>query len=159
MKWASIAVLFSVVALSAAFGRIGETEAQILQRYGSPDTTIRVDDRETLEKFSWNDFRVLVYFLDGTSQGELIVGYRSVGETMSDGDINALLAANAGGSEWEALDSRRAERREWRLRDGTLLAYYNRGRIEPGLMIMTRAMRSKLALDHARNSRVDVAGF
>jgi hypothetical protein len=159
MKKAILALAWLFLVLPAGWGRIGEADDKITERYGNPDARDRIDEREWVCMYRLDDFRVVVFFLDGKSQGELFLGDRRIGQQLSEEKINALLAINAFGSEWEALDSRTASRREWRRRDGVLMAFYNQSGLDPGLMILTKALRAKLAEEKPRSGLWNLGQF
>jgi hypothetical protein len=98
-------LLIALMLSTSAFGRIGETTAEIEKRYGRPLETIR--DKGENRRYSFRTFNVVVGFDRGISQCEV---YQKKDNTrMTEPEIRGLLQANAGKSEWnyepdEALD-------------------------------------------------------
>ena len=87
-----IALMFS----TPAFARIGETTWELDKRYGRPLETKQ--DKVETRRYSFHGYTVLVALDQGTSQFEM---YRREDNTrMSEPEIQGLLQANAGKSEW-----------------------------------------------------------
>lgn len=84
--------------LQPAHARIGENEAQITKRYGKALQVIHTG-AITSRKYEFKGFTIMVSFDDkGVSRCET---YRKIDSSaMRDGEIDVLLAANAGGSQW-----------------------------------------------------------
>jgi hypothetical protein len=87
-----IALMFS----ASAFARIGETAKQIDKRYGQSLETIRKNGES--RRYSFRGFTVLVSFERGISQCE--VYQKNDNSRMTEAEIQGLLQANAGSSEW-----------------------------------------------------------
>jgi hypothetical protein len=93
----SLLLLFVALAFSAsAFARIGETTKQIGKRYGQPLETPR--SKGESRRYSFRGFTVLVSFERGISQCE--VYQKEDNSRMTEAEIQRLLQANAGRSEW-----------------------------------------------------------
>jgi hypothetical protein len=80
MKAKIFLALFSMlVAASALFAKIGETEAQTDDRYGKARG--QWDDYLGYKKlYRWHGFEVMVTFLDGVSQREMFVKIEGVAD-------------------------------------------------------------------------------
>ena len=91
-----ILIIIAFAFSRSAFARIGETTEQIDQRYGQPLETTRSNGES--RRYSFRGFNVLVCFERGISQCEV---YRKKDNSgMTEAEIQGLLQANAGNSEW-----------------------------------------------------------
>jgi hypothetical protein len=83
-----------------ALACIGETEAQIAGRYGSP-TAVKdgYAPNHKLQLYEFSGYTILVHFIGGKSQSEAFQKARR--EEMSPTEIATLLKANAISGEWE----------------------------------------------------------
>jgi hypothetical protein len=79
-----------------AFAGIGETTEQIGKRYGQPLETTR--SKGESRRYSFRGSTVLVFFERGISQCE--VYQKEDNSRMTEAEIQGLLQANAGRSEW-----------------------------------------------------------
>ena|SRR5438105_2998624 len=79
-----------------AFARIGETTEQLNKRYGKPLETTR--DKVETRRYRFRGYTVLVGLEKGISQCERY--QREDNYRMSEPEIQGLLQANAGKSEW-----------------------------------------------------------
>jgi hypothetical protein len=85
----ALVVLFG----SAAFARIGETEAQIEKRYGKPTSSSR-----STKGYLCKDFFIIVTFDNAVSGIETYEKRNAASLTTV--EIESLLEANAGGTKW-----------------------------------------------------------
>lgn len=106
-----------------AHSRLGETAAEIEQRYGKAIHLEKVDERFSMGRFKSMDFNVTVSFLDGKSQSEIFE--KENRSTFSDDEINAVLAANTFGFQWTKLGDNAFDR-SWKLGDAAI-AHYSLG--------------------------------
>lgn len=100
MNISLLAVAF-LFAASSAFARLGETEAQIEQRYGKP--TKIMDGQSATgavnRTYSYDIFHIVVGFIDGVSHMESVM--IKGGLKLDSEQISKLLAANApSGTHW-----------------------------------------------------------
>jgi hypothetical protein len=77
-----------------AFARIGETEAQIENRYGKP-----ISSSPSTKGYLYNDFFIIVTFDNCVSGIETFE--RRNRAPLSDVEIGSLLEANGGGTKWD----------------------------------------------------------
>ncbi len=93
-----------------AVARIGETDAEVANRYGAPtDVKNGYYPNHKLRLYEFNGFTILVHFYNGISQSE---AFQKAGkEEMTDNEVLGLMRANAGSGRWEATyaDQRIAE--------------------------------------------------
>jgi hypothetical protein len=100
-------LLIPFVALPTyVLARLGDTEADLIERYGQP--VQRVETVDGFPGVKGRTFRVSLitvtaYLLDKTCQYEQ---YSKVGG-VNDSEIDQILAANGAGQEWMALDKPR----------------------------------------------------
>ena len=145
-----IALMFS----TPAFARIGETTEQIDKRYGQPLETKR--DKEEIRRYSFRDFTVLVGVDRGISQCE--VYQKKDNSRMTEAEIQGLLQANAGKSDWNYEPDENLESFIYWSRDKrTRVAIYNLA--THGLMVTSKAFLARFA--HLVNSsdRKKMEGF
>lgn len=92
--------LFLIVLLfnTSAFARIGETTEQLTKRYGRPLKIIR-NNLES-RRYSFHGFTILVGLEGGISQCEIY--QKEDNSRMAEAEIQNLLQANAGRSEWRS---------------------------------------------------------
>lgn len=118
---------------SLAYARLGETEAQLVARFGAPvsrakEITITqgkfVDFGQKLT-FKQNDWRIECAVIDGHSAREV---YYHPGEWAED-QFTTVLTANAQGVKWTDIskDLRRKLMREWRRADGGTASWRQAG--------------------------------
>ena len=125
---------------ATAFGRIGETEAQIEKRYGKPTPS-----SSSTKGYFYKDLFIIVSFDDGVSGIETCE--KRDGASMSAGEIRRLLDANGDGTKWQepirnALEARYTQK--------TCFAEYNG--IANTLTIADYAALSRI---NARNQALD----
>ena len=81
--------------------RLGETEAQIAERYGQPlSINPGFSDQHLVKNYIYKGFNIVVHFLDGKSSGEL---FSKVIGDMADTEIATLLAANQPNGIWRLI--------------------------------------------------------
>ena len=98
----SLFVLF--LASSVCHARLGETEDQIVARYGKPTATGKVVDRLQYDSFRHGGYEIQVAFLDGKSQSETYLpnpdNSGPLHRKIEKFEVQILLDANALGSKW-----------------------------------------------------------
>jgi len=93
----TLGVLFCV---SSAFARIGETDAQIEARYGSPLASGQgYTSTHVIRSYQYHDYSIQVDFLDGKSASELF--HTTGGRSFSEAEAQTILAANAVLDAWQ----------------------------------------------------------
>jgi hypothetical protein len=97
MKIFVIALAFCCA--SSAQARLGETLAQITERYGQPTETYRDVKGRLSYIYRYDDYRIMVQYIDGISHNEVYVKLDD--SELSDSDMEGLLKANAQGGKWE----------------------------------------------------------
>ena len=145
-----IALMFS----TPAFARIGETTAELDKRYGKPRETTR--EKVETRRYSFRGYTVLVGFEKGISQCEIY--QREDNFRMSEPEIQGLLQANAGKSEWlpdpdENLDNFVY----WSKDKKTRIAVYTLAR--HSLMVTSKAFLPRFAHLIKSSDRKKMQGF
>ena len=112
---------------ASVLARIGDTEADLIQRYGEPVYQVEAIDGFPGVKgrtFKVSTITVTAYLLDKTCQYEQ---YSRPGG-LTDGEILQTLSANSGGHEWAALDKPATpmNKKEWMRRDQKAAAFQER---------------------------------
>lgn len=106
-----------LLATSNVFARIGETEEQIEKRYGKPVRTLSQPNEPLERLYVFAGMNVIVTFINNVSQREFYS--KKDKSTLSDTEIEVLLAANSAGSEWiEDPVARMAGGKGWKLNSG-----------------------------------------
>jgi hypothetical protein len=117
--------LFLIVSLTGpAWARLGETEDQLIARYGDP--TNKGSGGPVGEKTSWIHFKksgfdIEVILFNGVSSQEHITN--SQGDGMTTQEIKTLLDANAQGHAWKELSGGQ----NWQRDDGALASINGSG--------------------------------
>lgn len=100
MKTIVLGALLSMALVATGFGRIGEDVKQIEARYGQPGKDF--GDHGNVHEFGfvWNQFLVVVSFINGVSQRE---GFTKPDTSpMTDQNIKDILSASAAdGTTWQ----------------------------------------------------------
>ncbi len=99
-------LLALLLALNQSQARLGETEAQVVARYGKAITVEKGrTDRDSKQSFTHDGYRITVKFLDGKSGYEEYTKEDLRNLEFSDEEVRALLIANCMGIEWNRLRS------------------------------------------------------
>jgi len=124
MKTAVLGFILPAILASDASARLGETEAELVRRFGAPVS--RASERiaaqgkfheiGTLLRFRDGDWRIESAIIEGRSARET---YNKVGEWTEEQFVT-VLASNAQGGRWTltSKDSMKKAVREWRRDDG-----------------------------------------
>jgi hypothetical protein len=135
-----------VALLTYVLARLGDTETDLIERYGQP--VHRVETVDGLPGVKGRTFRVspitvTAYLLDKTCQYEQ---YSKIGG-LTDNEIEQILAANSAGQEWMALDKPQtpSNRREWMRRDQKAAAFYERLTLKLKILTMDFSRYIKFA--------------
>lgn len=124
-----IAAALAACLTSSAFARLGDTEAQIEQRYGKSFHTVAGE--LPMKMYRHADFIIGVVYINGRSEAEL---YRKSDDNtdLSGDEITVLMQANSDGKEWRKTDGAGISHDIW-LRDGASCTHSKF--INHGLMI------------------------
>jgi hypothetical protein len=125
---------------ATAFARIGETEAQIENRYGRSASSFR-----STKGYFYKDFFIIVTFDNGVSGIETYE--KRNGTPMSAAEIRKLLEANGGGTKWHEPIHNGFE---FQYKEKTRFAEYN-----AATNTLTIAEYSALNRINARNQTLD----
>lgn len=121
-----------------AFARLGETEAQCIERYGPADPTI---EQEGTLFFHKSGFIVSTHFFEGKVDCIIYSKEKAGGayysEKFSDTELAELLRINGAEAVWILSRSSTARDKRWFSKEGTLIAYYRENR-DPSFLIMTK---------------------
>lgn len=124
MRKTALALTVPGLLATAAFARLGETEAELVRRFGAPSS--RAAERIAAQgkfheigsqlRFRDGDWRIESAIIDGRSARET---YTKVGEWTEE-QFLTVLASNAQGGKWTlaSKDSMKKAVREWRRSDG-----------------------------------------
>jgi hypothetical protein len=149
-----LALVIMLVIGRPAFGRIGETEAQIVARYGeSLPANAKTMLGQPLKVFLTADLRVGVAFIDGKSAAELFS--KIDGTEIPDSEIQVILQSNTAGSHWATSRDGPFGLRGWSLQSGGRIAGYTK----KSLTICTQEFLAISAADTAREAKEKLKGF
>ena len=117
------AIVFAFVITASA--RIGETEAQILARYGPSIGDIPTQTFGKVRGFMQVGHVVGVAFVNGVSEMEMFS--KNNQSEITPAEIEKLLKSNGVG-EWKAEETGKPNWKRWRREDGALVALYDTNR-------------------------------
>ena len=103
--------------------RIGETEAQIMARYGQSIGDIPTETFGPVRGFALREYLVSVKFLNGTSAMEMIS--RNDQAEITPQEIDALLKKHGADVEWKVDKFEKPDWKRWRTQNGFLVAVYD----------------------------------
>ena len=140
---------------TSLFARVGETEQQLLQRFGSPISRgkhVTAAQGRSYElgptlAFKQDDWRISCDLIDGRC---VRISYSKTGEWTAE-HFQTVLNANSQGEKWTDLSNATVKRmaREWKRSDGVLSLWPRRG-LRPGVGTVWRwwcsAVRSSPAI-------------
>ena len=135
MKTTLTILFFSFIVIQAQ-ARLGETEAQIVARYGDalmmPYPVKQEESRQYCKLYKHDGLCMLVSFLDGKSQFE---SYHKADQTpLAKGEVEIFLQNNTLGSKWVI----KVDNASWELESKAATAFYVAGN-EQTLSISTAA--------------------
>lgn len=152
----SLLILLSLVSLASA--RIGETPAECTARYGE---ALDIDKEAGTISYSKAGFFIHATFHEGkVSQIFLMkIGEDQLGRSpeITDNEIEALLAANAGGGEWIKTQADNLMNKRWLNNDAARIAEF--AAMENALVIMTLAEAERLAQAREAKEKAALEGF
>jgi len=139
MKFAAPALALFMAA-NHLYAALGETQSEIVKRYGGPDggtkyPPLSMTNKDLTVYFDYKDYVVGVTFLQGVVARETYT--RKDKKALSDVEIQVFLDANAGGAKWTQVDDTK-NAKIWILDNRQGMAGYYKS--EPYLSIQTPAM-------------------
>lgn len=157
MKTLLLFVLVTALSISAGFGRIGETPAECIDRYGAP-----VDEEDSQISFLKGEMMVIAYFHAGKCDMLVFSKLdRSSGRTeyaeLSAAEIEVLLQANGSGQAWEETSRPFSPDRAWETEGGAIVAQY--AAISKMLVISTQENREREKAEKAAEQKKGLEGF
>ena len=115
--------LVLLVCSRSLLARIGETEAQVMARYGQSIGDIPTETFGPVRGFALREYLVGVKILNGTSAMEMVS--RNDQAEIKPQEIDALLKKHGADVEWKADEFEKPDWKRWRTQDGSLLAVYD----------------------------------
>ncbi len=115
--------LILLVCSRSLLARIGETEAQVVARYGQSIGDIPTETFGPVRGFALREYVVGVKFLNGTSAMEMISRNDQAEITPQEND--ALLKKHGADVEWKVDKFEKPDWKRWRTQDGSLVAVYD----------------------------------
>jgi len=115
--------LVLLVCSRSLLARIGETEAQIMARYGQSIGDIPTETFGPVRGFALREYLVGVKFLNGTSAMEMVS--RNDQAEIKPQEIDALLKKHGAEVEWKVDKFEKPDWKRWRTQDGSLVAVYD----------------------------------
>jgi len=115
--------LVLLVCSRSLLARIGETEAQVMARYGQSIGDIPTETFGPVRGFALREYLVGVKFLNGSSAMEMIS--RNDQAEITPHEIDALLKKHGADVEWKVDKFEKPDWKRWRTQDGSLVAVYD----------------------------------
>jgi hypothetical protein len=115
--------LILFVCSGSLLARIGETEAQVVARYGQSIGDIPTETFGPVRGFALREYLVGVKFLNGTSAMEMIS--RNDQAEITSQQIDTLLKTHGADVEWKVDKFEKPDWKRWRTQDGSLVAVYD----------------------------------
>ena len=115
--------LVLLVCSRSLLARIGETEAQVMVRYGQSIGDIPTETFGPVRGFALREYLVGVKFLNGTSAMEMVS--RNDQAEIKPQEIDALLKKHGAEVEWKVDKFEKPDWKRWRTQDGSLVAVYD----------------------------------
>ena len=115
--------LILLVCSRSLLARIGETEAQVMARYGQSIGDIPTETFGPVRGFALREYLVGVKFLNGTSAMEMVSGNDQA--EIKPQEIDALLKKHGADVEWKVDKFEKPDWKRWRTQDGSLVAVYD----------------------------------
>jgi hypothetical protein len=150
-------LILSLLAVTPALARIGETPEQCKARYGDPSKIIK--EKKTMV-FQKSGVLVIVEFFNGKAD---TIGFRKLEQNVlgmslefSDNEIQNLLKANSGGKEWK-MRQIISINKAWTTEDGELIAHLEA--MDNHLMIATRDNLDRRASEKKAREDKSLGGF
>ena len=115
--------LILLVCSRSLLAQIGETEAQVMARYGQSIGDIPTETFGPVRGFALREYLVGVKFLNGTSAMEMVS--RNDQAEIKPQEIDALLKKHGADVEWKVDKFEKPDWKRWRTQDGCLVAAYD----------------------------------
>ena len=115
--------LVLLVCSRSLLARIGETEAEVMARYGQSIGDIPTEIFGPVRGFALREYVVGVKFLNGTSAMEMVS--RNDQAEIKPQEIDALLKKHGADVEWKVDKFEKPDWKRWRTQDGSLVAVYD----------------------------------
>jgi hypothetical protein len=115
--------LILLVCSRSLLARIGETEAQVMARYGQSIGDIPTETFGPVRGFALREYLVGVKILNGTSAMEMVS--RNDQAEIKPQEIDALLKKHGADVEWKVDKFEKPDWKRWRTQDGSLVAVYD----------------------------------
>jgi hypothetical protein len=115
--------LILLVCSRSLLARIGETEAQVVTRYGQSIGDIPTETFGPVRGFALSEYLVGVKFLNGTSAMEMVS--RSDQAEIKPQEIDLLLKKHGADVEWKVDKFEKPDWKRWRTQDRSLVAVYD----------------------------------
>jgi len=115
--------LVLLVCSRSLLARIGETEAQVMARYGQSIGDIPTETFGPVRGFALREYLVGVKFLNDTSAMEMVS--RNDQAEIEPQEIDALLKKHGAEVEWKVDKFEKPDWKRWRTQDGSLVAVYD----------------------------------
>ena len=115
--------LILLVCGRSLLARVGETEAQVVARYGQSIGDIPTATFGPVRGFALREYVVGVKFLNGSSAMEMIS--RNDQAEIKPQEIDALLKKHGADVEWKVDKFEKPDWKRWRTQDGSLVAVYD----------------------------------
>ena len=115
--------LVLLVCSRSLLARIGETEAQVMARYGQSIGDIPTETFGPVRGFALREYLVGVKFLNGTSAMEMVS--RNDQAEITPQEMDALLKKHGADVEWKVDKFEKPDWKRWRTQDGSLVAVYD----------------------------------
>lgn len=136
-------LLAGVVPSGTIQARLGETPQGCIELYGKP---WRVDKEHDQMFFKMAELVIMAQFREGICTLVTFVKAENEAEDraleMSEAEINALMDANSGGTEWKELPSLNGNK-SWKTIDDKIVANYSRSKRFLGIMTRAELKRPK----------------
>lgn len=157
MKIPCIPAAIALLGVFNAQARVGETEAEIVARYGSFVPPIMSSSGVPMKMYPTKaGLLVGVMYLDGRSAAEL---YQNADHAeLTDTAIELLLEANRAGQTWKKVDVGQIGYLNWIRDDGTL-ASYKKFTERPALMVMSTHFRDTARKNRDAEEAAKLKGF
>jgi hypothetical protein len=115
--------LILLVCSRSLLARIGETEAQVIARYGQSIGDIPTETFGPVRGFALREYLLGVKFLNGASAMEMVS--RNDQAEIKPQEIDALLKKHGADVEWKVDKFEKPDWKRWRTQDGSLVAVYD----------------------------------
>jgi hypothetical protein len=115
--------LILLVCSRSLLARIGETEAQVMARYGQSIGDIPTETFGPVRGFALREYLLGVKFLNGASAMEMVS--RNDQAEIKPQEIDALLKKHGADVEWRVDKFEKPDWKRWRTQDGSLVAVYD----------------------------------